>query len=87
MCIRDSAYPGAGGNPRTITISKGPKISALAPCVGGGGQANISCMPPLTCDSEFPKSVSKKSENKMLDICSGMRYEKEWKSDLRIPLM
>jgi hypothetical protein len=33
------------------------------------------------------KSVSKKSENKMLDICSGMRYEKEWKSDLRIPLM
>ena len=34
-----------------------------------------------------PKSVSKKSENKMLDICSGMRYEKEWKSDLRIPLM
>jgi hypothetical protein len=40
------------------------------------------------CEGLFSaKSVSKKSENKMLDICSGMRYEKEWKSDLRIPLM
>jgi hypothetical protein len=59
--------------------------------ISWGGTGLVEVIALEDAKAEFilagSKSVSKKSENKMLDICSGMRYEKEWKSDLRIPLM